>query len=325
MIGGLDDGALVERFVASRDEAAFEVLVARHGPMVHRICRAALGDPDDADDALQAVFHLATLIETETQRTILKPVDSYRMARQPRPLEALGRLMAGADAIQGVYRLVTPTGGPVLSSTHVLTVTKSDPGWAKARGGKTEALTWLVEEALHREPPGADGPEDAPRSDRARVPGNLSLIPKGDAFVARWNSYEDDQPRTRTLRPKLERPVTLEYPRGIALGRFLAEVSKAIQDPDGRGVPIYVDEVSHHRPRRGGVGARTDARGRLRRLGSDAGHAGLARAVDSPGIPRRYAPGPGRRGSDQEFADGRRPGVPARRRPGGTRSGRGQP
>ena len=55
-IGGLDDGALLERFVAGRDEAAFEVLVARHGPMVLRVCRAALADPHDADDAFQAVF-----------------------------------------------------------------------------------------------------------------------------------------------------------------------------------------------------------------------------------------------------------------------------
>ena len=32
--GDLADGVLLERFVAARDEAAFEVLVARHGPMV---------------------------------------------------------------------------------------------------------------------------------------------------------------------------------------------------------------------------------------------------------------------------------------------------
>jgi RNA polymerase sigma factor (sigma-70 family) len=55
-IGGLDDGALLERFVAGRDEAAFEILVARHGPMVFRVCRAALAEPHDADDAFQAVF-----------------------------------------------------------------------------------------------------------------------------------------------------------------------------------------------------------------------------------------------------------------------------
>ena len=54
--GDLPDGALLERFVATRDEAAFAVLVARHGPMVLRVCRAALADPDEAEDAFQAVF-----------------------------------------------------------------------------------------------------------------------------------------------------------------------------------------------------------------------------------------------------------------------------
>jgi RNA polymerase sigma factor (sigma-70 family) len=54
--GDLPDGVLLERFVSARDEAAFEVLVARHGPMVLRVCRAALADPDEADDAFQAVF-----------------------------------------------------------------------------------------------------------------------------------------------------------------------------------------------------------------------------------------------------------------------------
>ncbi len=54
--GDLPDGALLERFVATRDEAAFEVLVARHGPMVLRVCRATLADPHEADDAFQAVF-----------------------------------------------------------------------------------------------------------------------------------------------------------------------------------------------------------------------------------------------------------------------------
>lgn len=32
--GGLTDGELLERFVGTRDEAAFEVLLWRHGPMV---------------------------------------------------------------------------------------------------------------------------------------------------------------------------------------------------------------------------------------------------------------------------------------------------
>ena len=58
--GGSSDGQLLERFRARRDEndaeAAFAVLVARHGPMVLGVCRRALRDPNDADDAFQATF-----------------------------------------------------------------------------------------------------------------------------------------------------------------------------------------------------------------------------------------------------------------------------
>jgi RNA polymerase sigma-70 factor (ECF subfamily) len=36
---GLDDSRLIERFLARRDEAAFEALVARHGPLVLGVCR----------------------------------------------------------------------------------------------------------------------------------------------------------------------------------------------------------------------------------------------------------------------------------------------
>jgi RNA polymerase sigma factor (sigma-70 family) len=53
---GVDDGVLLERFVRQRDEAAFEVLVWRHGPMVLSLARRLLRSPHDAEDVLQATF-----------------------------------------------------------------------------------------------------------------------------------------------------------------------------------------------------------------------------------------------------------------------------
>ena len=50
------DAVLLERFVRHRDEAAFEAILHRHGPLVHTVCRRMLYSPDDAADAFQATF-----------------------------------------------------------------------------------------------------------------------------------------------------------------------------------------------------------------------------------------------------------------------------
>ena len=55
-LGTLSDDELLERFVARRDEAAFEAIVRRHGPMVLGVCRRVLRDHHDAEDAFQATF-----------------------------------------------------------------------------------------------------------------------------------------------------------------------------------------------------------------------------------------------------------------------------
>ena len=58
-LGARTDAQLLELFIAGRAgsaEAAFRILVERHGPMVLRVCRGFLTDPHDAEDASQAVF-----------------------------------------------------------------------------------------------------------------------------------------------------------------------------------------------------------------------------------------------------------------------------
>ncbi len=53
---GLGDEELLARFVAERDEVAFEALLAAHGPMVLTVCRRVLSNPSDVEDAFQATF-----------------------------------------------------------------------------------------------------------------------------------------------------------------------------------------------------------------------------------------------------------------------------
>lgn len=59
---GLCDAELLDQFASRRKvqdetaELAFAAILARHGPMVLRVCRAVLGNRAEVDDAFQATF-----------------------------------------------------------------------------------------------------------------------------------------------------------------------------------------------------------------------------------------------------------------------------
>ncbi len=57
--GSMTDAQLLELFLdrpGDEAEDAFAAVVARHGPMVWRVCRRILADPHDAEDAFQVTF-----------------------------------------------------------------------------------------------------------------------------------------------------------------------------------------------------------------------------------------------------------------------------
>jgi RNA polymerase sigma factor (sigma-70 family) len=55
-LGRLSDRDLLQRYVRTRDEAAFAALLERHGPMVLGVCHRILADEADVEDCFQATF-----------------------------------------------------------------------------------------------------------------------------------------------------------------------------------------------------------------------------------------------------------------------------
>jgi RNA polymerase sigma factor (sigma-70 family) len=89
------DSDLLRQFSAHRNEAAFALLVGRHGGMVLHVCQGLLRNPADADDAFQATF----LVLARQARSIRKQGSlgswlygvAYRTALKARAAQAARR------------------------------------------------------------------------------------------------------------------------------------------------------------------------------------------------------------------------------------------
>jgi RNA polymerase sigma factor (sigma-70 family) len=119
---GLADSQLLERYLTTGDENAFEALVDRHGPMVLGLCRRVLRDPRDIEDAFQATFLVLvrtgpairdrSLVSTWLYRV------AYRVARHART-DTLRRRnceiqLAGIEASQDADTAAMREIGPLL-------------------------------------------------------------------------------------------------------------------------------------------------------------------------------------------------------------------
>ena len=166
------------RFVDDRDEAAFEVLLGRHGPMVLNVCRQILRDPDDAEDAFQATF-LALACKASTLRVgeSLGPW-LYRVAN---------RVAARARANRRRRAIASDPEARSRSRPSLTIRIAIDLPSRRARGARSPA----------RAAPGADRPvlpgRDDPRAGRATAP-----LPGGDGA-------QPDGPRPRPA-PRADRP-----------------------------------------------------------------------------------------------------------------------
>jgi RNA polymerase sigma factor (sigma-70 family) len=120
-LAGLSDRQLLERFAGRADataQAAFAGLVARHGPMVLGVCRRALNDPNDVNDAFQATFLVLV-----------------RKARTVRVEDSLGRWLYGVSRRVSTRARAASAGRSAREVVGVESVTAPDPDPARRELG----------------------------------------------------------------------------------------------------------------------------------------------------------------------------------------------
>jgi len=126
----LSDAQLLEHFASRRDEDAFELLLARHGPMVLALCRRLLRDAQDAEDACQATFLI-----------LVRKADSLCER------DLLGNWLYGV-----AYRIAVRARATRSRRKAVERAAGEKAARAPAAGPPDQELGWLLHEELRRLP-----------------------------------------------------------------------------------------------------------------------------------------------------------------------------
>ncbi len=130
------DAELLERYVHHRDEAAFELLLWRHGALVFNVCRRILPREQDAEDAFQATFlafvrKAHVIVRRGSVASWLYKV-AYRVALEAREKT---KKTATVEKIGGEMLAIQPA---------------SDPSWSDVRPILDEELNRLPERCAGR-------------------------------------------------------------------------------------------------------------------------------------------------------------------------------
>lgn len=104
-----EDAVLLNRFVMADDRNAFELLIARHGPMVLGTARRLVGNPHDADDVFQGVFlSLARLAKTIRHANTL-PAWLHRTTCRIAAKVRGNRVLASQEAAPEPFESIDPS------------------------------------------------------------------------------------------------------------------------------------------------------------------------------------------------------------------------
>ena len=225
-LAGLLDGEVLERFVERRDEAAFELLLRRHGSMVRNVCRQTLFDPHEVEDAFQATF-LALICKASSLR-VEGSVGPwlYRVASRISARARANRRRRSEHEVP-IASLPEPTSRDDPDRGEIPRVVHEELGRLPERLRAPLILCYL--EGMTHELAARqlrlsrrDGPEPA-----GPGPGSASKT--------------DHAPRARDLGRNDGRPAAIDVPGGCAAG-----TDRTVHD-QGRGT------IRHRNPRRSGA------------------------------------------------------------------------